>query len=299
MRNFLDSKPTRVQSGAPVHPALVALALLLLAVVLLLLDQMGMLGPFRGRVEQVVSPLGGAIGGAREQAVGWLGSLGLGGQAQAENAALRQQVASLQATVVALQQVEVQNSTLRQQLEIKQQNVWAQHMVPAEVTLRSPDAGRRTMMLSIGADSGVKEGMAVIGQQGSSPPALVGIIEQVGPSTATVLLITDSGSQVSARVLHGPASATGVVRGQWQRGSRLRLEQVVIGSALESGDPVVTAGLTQQLGVDLPLRAIPPGIPVGTVEQTGADGRSLVATLRPFVDPDQVRDVWVILNPSK
>jgi rod shape-determining protein MreC len=297
MRNFLDSKPTRVQSGAPVHPALVALALLLLAVVLLLLDQMGVLAPLRGRVEQAISPVGGVIGGAREQAGGWLG--GLGGQAQAENAALRQQVASLQATVVALQQVEVQNSTLRQQLEIKQQNLWAQHMVPAEVTLRSPDAGRRTMMLSIGADSGVKEGMAVIGQQGSSPPALVGIIEQVGPNTATVLLITDSGSQVSARVLHGPASATGVVRGQWQRGSRLRLEQVVIGSALESGDPVVTAGLTQQLGVDLPLRAIPAGIPVGTVEQTGADGRSLVATLRPFVDPDQVRDVWVILNPSK
>jgi rod shape-determining protein MreC len=297
MRNFLDSKPTRVQSGAPVHPALVALALLLLAVVLLLLDQMGVLAPLRGRVEQAISPVGGIIGGAREQAGGWLG--GLGGQAQAENAALRQQVASLQATVVALQQIEVQNSTLRQQLEIKQQNLWAQHMVPAEVTLRSPDAGRRTMMLSIGADSGVKEGMAVIGQQGSSPPALVGIVEQVGPNTATVLLITDSGSQVSARVLHGPASATGVVRGQWQRGSRLRLEQVVVGSALESGDPVVTAGLTQQLGVDLPLRAIPPGIPVGTVEQTGADGRSLVATLRPFVDPDQVRDVWVILNPSK
>ncbi|MBC8076769.1 MAG: rod shape-determining protein MreC, partial [Chloroflexales bacterium] len=237
----------------------------------------------------------GTLGGARAQAGSWMS--GIGGQTQAENVALRQQVSALQATVVAMQQTEVQNATLRQQLEIKQQNSWAQHMVPAEVTMRSPDAGRRTMTISIGADSGVKEGMAVIGQQGGSPPALVGIVEQVGPGTATVLLITDFGSQVSARVLHGPASATGVVRGQWQRGSRLRLEQVVAGASVATGDPVVTAGLTRQLDVDLPLQAIPPGIPLGTVEQTGADGRSLIATLRPFVDPDQVRNVWVILNP--
>ena len=285
MRNFLDSKPTRVQSGAPMHPALVVLALLLVAVVLLLLNQIGVLTPLRGRVAQVISPVGGALGRARDQAGSWLSGLPFGAQTQAENAALRGQVASLQATVVALQQVAVQNTTLRQQLEIKQQNAWAAHMVPAEVTLRSPDAGRRTMTISIGADSGVKEGMAVIGQQGGSPPALVGIVEQVGPSTATVLLITDSGSQVSARVLHGPASATGVMRGQWQRGSRLRLEQVMANASIAAGDPVVTAGLTQQLGVDLPLQAIPPGIPLGSVEQTGADGRSLVATLRPSLTP--------------
>jgi rod shape-determining protein MreC len=298
MRNYLDSKPTRVQSSSPFHPITLGLLLALLAVGLLLLDQMGMLGPVRGRVAQLLSPAAAGLARLRDGAGSLWTSVGAAPQLQATAEGLRRENSALQATVVALQQAQVENSTLRRQLALHDQYAWAKHMLPAEVTVRSPDAGRRIMTISLGAEAGLQPGMAVVGQQGSGPPALVGVVEEVGPRTASVLLITDFGSQISARVLHNGSSATGVVQGQWQRGSRLRLGQVVRDALIGKDDPVVTAGLTHQLGVDLPLQAIPAGIPIGAVELSAADGHTLMAELRPFVDPDQVREVWVVLSPS-
>jgi rod shape-determining protein MreC len=138
--------------------------------------------------------------------------------------------------------------------------------------------------------------MAVIGQTGDSLSALVGIVESVGPRSADVLMITDFGSQVSARVLHENSSFLGLVQGQWQRGSRLKLEQIERGATVRSGDTVVTAGLTSLLNLPLALATLPPNIPIGSVETVSTAGYGQVAELRPFVDPDQVRYVWVILN---
>jgi rod shape-determining protein MreC len=140
--------------------------------------------------------------------------------------------------------------------------------------------------------------MAVIAKEGGSPEALIGVVEQVGPSSASVLLITDFASSVSALVYHGGAVAEGIAQGRWQRGSRLWLEQVERAIPLAQGDVVVTAGLTAQLDADLPRAAIPRGVPIGTIVLAQADGHSQMAELRPFVDPDRVRYVWVILGPG-
>jgi rod shape-determining protein MreC len=59
---------------------------------------------------------------------------------------------------------------------------------------------------------------------------------------------------------------------------------------------VVTAGLTAQLGVDLPRAAIPANVPIGVIESVQSDGHSQAAEVRPFVDPDRVRYAWVILS---
>ena len=87
--------------------------------------------------------------------------------------------------------------------------------------------------------------------------------------------------------------------GRWQTGSRLRLEQVDRALPLAASDVVVTAGLTARLDSDLPRAAIPKGIPIGAVESAQADGHSQMAELRPFVDPDRVRYVWVILGQGE
>src|SRR6185436_14000554 len=149
--------------------------------------------------------------------------------------------------------------------------------------------GRRIMLLAIGSDQGVQPGMAVIGKEGSSPEALIGVVDAVGPRSASVLLITDFASSVSALVYHGGIPTDGIVQGRWQRGSRLWLEQVDRAALLAPGDVVVTAGLTAQLNIDLPRAAIPKGVPIGMVERSQVDGHSQMAELRPFVDPDRVR----------
>lgn len=299
MRNYFDSRARRSQTGFVLHPATLAVLLLSVTGALFALDYIGILTGIRQSTTVFLSPITGVVNGSREESFLWVERVNdiprlteLVDEQQA-------QIAALQATVIALQQNQVEVVTLRKQLSIREQYNWANNMIPAEVVARSPDAGRRTMSIALGSEAGVTVGMAVIGQQGSSPPALVGVVEQVTPRISTVLLITDFGSQISARIIHENSSATGVVQGQWQRGSRLRLDQVPRDAVFAIDDVVVTAGLSQQLGVDLPLRAIPAGIPIGAVEATGTSGHTLIAELRPFVDPDQVRDVWVVLASSE
>jgi rod shape-determining protein MreC len=59
---------------------------------------------------------------------------------------------------------------------------------------------------------------------------------------------------------------------------------------------VVSAGLTGSLHIPLDLAVVPANIPIGSVETVSASGQEQSAELRPFVDPDQVRYVWVILS---
>src|SRR5690606_37554279 len=94
------------------------------------------------------------------------------------------------------------------------------------VIARSPDEGRQGLLLGVGSEEGVEPGMAVIAKEGSSPETLIGIVEQVGRRSSSVLLVTDFASVVSALVYHENQNAQGIVQGRWQTGSRLSLEQV-------------------------------------------------------------------------
>ncbi|NJN19415.1 MAG: rod shape-determining protein MreC, partial [Oscillochloris sp.] len=165
-----------------------------------------------------------------------------------------------------------------------------------EVAVRSPDAGRRVITIARGSDDEVQVGMAVIGQTPGGPAALIGIVESVTQRSAAILLITDISSQISARTLHEQRASLGLLSGQWQRGSRLQLSQIDRSAPVTIGDPVVTAGLTGNLGLPLDLAAVPADIPIGSIDSITTSGQNQVAEIRPFADPDQVRYVWVILS---
>ncbi|MBC8160913.1 MAG: rod shape-determining protein MreC [Roseiflexaceae bacterium] len=160
----------------------------------------------------------------------------------------------------------------------------------------TPDVGRHVMLINQGSANGVKVGMAVIGQEGGSPTALVGVVDQVDPASARVLLISDFSSEVSAKVYHEGTVADGVIQGQFQRGGWLRLEEVDRAVPLAAGDQVVTAGLTAQMDLDLPHGAIPRNISIGVVERVWTEGYRQFAEMRPYLAPDQVRYAWVILS---
>ncbi len=301
MRDYLDTRPIKLRDSTPQaasqRPLLFALFLCILAGALLFSDQRGLLTPMRGVLEQWMGPAAQKLTALRDGVVGlWLDVDDLQ-HAQNRIEALESQVSQLQADLIALEQIRVENIQLRQQLDIESRQPW--RLLGAEVVVRSPDAGRRVMTIACGSNDGVQVGMAVVGQTGTEPSALVGIVEEVGPHTSSVLLITDGGSRISARVLYQNTSALGLVQGQWQQGSRMRLEQLDRIAQLQPGKVVVSAGLSGELDLSLPLASVPAGIPIGTVERVlEDDGVTQFADLRPFVDPDQVRYVWVILNQS-
>jgi rod shape-determining protein MreC len=284
----------RIQRSSPYRSLTLVVALIILAVLLLLLDQSGRLGPLSTHAQSLIAPV---LGGMR-QVSDRVGSIGQGvGELQRlreENAAQQEEISRLKAENIESAALRVEYERLRQQLGMQQERPWK--MVGGHVVAHSPDGGRHVMLLDIGADDNVKEGMAVIGQEGTSPPALIGVVEEVGPRSANVLLITDGTSAISVRVFHENMPFNGLAQGQWQRGSRLLLEVADDAAKIAPGDTVMTAGLTAELGLELPRAELPPNVPIGIVDAVRTDGPNQLADVRPYLDPNQVRYAWVILD---
>lgn len=297
MRNYLDDQPIDLAGSAPRRPFLMALILCVLALMLFLADSLGFLMPVRGPLEWAFMPVARQLTSWRDQVSSFTTTLASLPQIRAENEALKRRISQLEEELIAREQALAENTRLRQQLGIEAEHPW--RLLGAEVAIRFPDAGRRVILIARGSEAGVEPGMAVVAQTDNGPTALVGIVEEVGPYMASVLLITDFGSKVSSRVLHEGETALGIVQGQWQRGSGLRLEQIERSVIPHVGDTVVSAGLTGELQLPLVLGSVPAGIPIGTIESVRSDGYTLVAELQPFISSERVNYVWVILGQRK
>ena len=294
---MIRDRRLKIPQSSPYRAWTLVIALILLALLLLVLDRSGMLGPVRTPAETLINPALTAMRRVGDTLAGVGRELDEVQELRAEVEALRAENSQLKADSIKVQELALENEHLREQVRIEKDQPW--QLLGADVSTHTPDAGRRLMTLAVGSEKGVKPGMAVIARDGSSPPALIGVVESVGQRNANVLLITDYSSAVSAIVYHQGVQAGGIVQGQWQRGSRLLLQEVQRSDTIATGDVVVTAGLTAELNQELPRAAIPRDVPIGTVEEVRLAGRGQVADLRPFVDPDQVRYAWVILSADE
>jgi rod shape-determining protein MreC len=297
MRDSARQRPIRLLRPSPYRSLTLVIALIVLALLLVVLDQAGMLGTARAQAQTLLTPI---LRMLRQVGDGVSGV----GQGLTEVTQLRDRVAELEAKNSQLeaqnlqvQELQLQLSRLEAQLRIEKERPW--QLLGADVSTRTPDGGRRIVMLAAGSQQGVKPGMAVIGKEGGSPPALIGVVENVGPRSSSVLLITDYSSSISAQIYHNDGVISGVVHGQWQLGSRLRLEGVERVEPLAVGDVVVTAGLTARLDASLPRAAILKDIPIGTIEAIQVDGHSQFADIRPYVDPDRVSYAWVLISQDE
>ena len=295
MRDSAHNRSLRFnRTASPLRSLALVLVLLVLALALVLLDRSGRLTPVRTQLVSLLGPLLAVAQRTGDQ----LGGVGRGlsdvQQLREHNAALEQRVSVLRDKELQNDALKRENEQLRKQLQIEQKQPWKLQRV--DVVAVTPDVGRHVMMISAGSEDKVKVGMAVIGQEGGSPTALVGVVEQVSPHGARVLLISDFTSEITVKLLHQGAVTDGVVKGQFQRGTWLRLEEVDRSVPLAIGDQVSTAGLTAKMNLDLPNAAIPSSIPIGIVERVWTEGYRQFADLRPYLTPDQVRYAWVILS---
>ena len=297
MRDSLRHRPIKLPRSSPYRSLTLVVALVLLAMLLLVLDQAGMLGAVRPQIQSLLTPAMRLLRQAGDGVSGVGQGLTEVGQLRDRVAALEAENSQLKADNLRLQELQLQLARLEAQLRIEKERPWK--LLGADVSARTPDGGRRVVLLAVGSQQGVKPGMAVLGKEGSSPPALIGVVENVGPRSSSVLLITDFSSAVSAQVYHKDLISSGVVQGQWQVGSRLKLEGVERAEPLVVGDVVVTAGLTARMDVSLPRAAIPKDIPIGTIETIQVDGHSQRADVRPYVDPDRVSYAWVLLSQDE
>ena len=156
--------------------------------------------------------------------------------------------------------------------------------VAGPVIARDPTGVLHTIVLGVGSQDGVFLDDVVISDQG-----VVGRVSEVGGTYSKVLLVTDSGSAVSALVQG--LRAAGIVRGQF--GDTLIMDWILQTEDVKVGDVVITAGLA--IGND--LRSLyPKGLVLGKVVEVtkGENGTFQRAILTPAVDLRHLENVLVV-----
>jgi rod shape-determining protein MreC len=283
------SRPRR--SGLSGSSLRAAAIVLLIALILLALDSAGVLAPVKSQVQAVLQPSERALTRLRVSVGTQINVLFGASELQQRVAELEREVSALREANIRMQGMQRENNQLKLELGIRQTYDWT--TISAEIVQANMVNGRRIVRIDQGRVDGVELGMPVVSKEGGSPAALIGLVDTLYAQTADVLLITDYASAISAMTTQ-PVPAKGLVSGQWQVGSRIRLVDVDPSVGLANGDYVVTAGLSKGLATDTPIAEVPAHIPIGTVTGVERTNHVQSAEVQPFVDPDRVRTVWVI-----
>jgi cell shape-determining protein MreC len=136
----------RLPRPSPYRSLTLVVALLVIALLLLVLDQGGMLGSFRAQAQTLLTPLteplrrlGDSVGGVGQ-------SLTEAQQLRDRVAALEQENSRLKAENIQIQELRLRLDQLETQLRIEKQHAW--QLLGADVSARSPDGPKRSAACS-------------------------------------------------------------------------------------------------------------------------------------------------------
>ena len=235
----------------------------------------------KGMLREGVAPLQGALSGFSR----WVGESvrsvrGIGGLLR-ENQQMSAELVRLRNEVRDLQALSSDNAELRQQLHFSAQA--KRRLTPCEVIARDITGWWETIRLSKGVSDGVSMDMAVITSDG-----LIGKTVDVSARTCDVLLISDPGCKVSARIVR--TGAFGIVAGSGPAKSgqaACQMEFINKNVPVLPGDEVVTSGLG---GV------FPKGLLIGYVDKIYKDETGLFqrADIIPKADLGMLAYVFVV-----
>lgn len=184
----------------------------------------------------------------------------------------------LKTELMLLRELELENNRLRDLLQFKQKT--KMEMVTARVVGRDLVPDYNTLTLNKGSDHGLKRGQAVITLKGA-----LGTLLEVEPQRSHVMLITDRYSVIDGLV--EKTRAQGYVEGNG--GSDCSLKYTDRNIELNPGDLIVTGGLDN---------VFPKGFPLAVVEkvENKAYSVALKIELKPIVEPNEVEEVFVVVN---
>ena len=142
--------------------------------------------------------------------------------------------------------------------------------------------------IAAGSDSRLRINTPIIDGDG-----LHGDVVVVGPSTASVQLITDSDSNVPARDIAN--GVRGLIR--HGAGNSLLLDQVSKEQSVKKGDEIVTQGTVDRRYPDL----YPYGIPIGRVINVGTSDIASYLTVQvaPFARFDSLDSVAALISTKQ
>ena len=255
-------------------------AVLACALLLVLTDLRG------GGPARTLRTAAGTVAAPPERALGWIRAeieARLGGSAdeQARIAELEEQLAAARAAAAAAASGALDGAQARE-LAAAGIPTEGYRAVPARlVALAGPADQVRSAAFSAGSADGVRPGLAVVTSEG-----LVGLVDSVSASVATVRLVVDTSTSLTARVSR--SQEVGIYEGTGQAGAITLLDPV---GDMAQGDLVVTVGTADG--------AVPADLPIGRIDAiTGlASDLTRRADVTPAID-DSTLDRVVVLVPE-
>jgi rod shape-determining protein MreC len=246
----------------------------------------GPLGAIQRGAQAVLSPIESGASTAVKpfrDAVNWVGETF---DAQDENDELQAEVEALRGDLAEARKDVRDAEELEGIVDVQEEAGYPQEgAVTARVIAQSPTAWHSTVQIDKGTGDGVKEDQPVVTGGG-----LAGKVTEATGGTATVTLITDADSAVSAEVV--PDGIRGVLKPQVGNPEDLLLDFLEVDEDVKEGATVVTSGTTSSRFESL----FPRGIPVGEVSSVDAEERELYQRVhvRPFADLRQMVYVQVL-----
>jgi rod shape-determining protein MreC len=209
------------------------------------------------------------------------------GDDSAEIASLQKQNDQLRAQVSAEQLGQQDEAQLSKLLQLDAKGGY--RIVPASVIAAGGDYAD-TVTIDVGVGSGIKTNETVLNGDG-----LVGVVTQVGSSTATVQLTSDAGATAGVRMAGTQEIGAVAGTGETMAGNgELRLTLFSAQAVLHPGEAMVTFG-------SVGGRPYVAGVPVGTVRTVTSQPGSLTQTavVTPFVDFTGLGVVGVVVAPPR
>jgi rod shape-determining protein MreC len=238
--------------------------------------------------QEVLSPIQSGASRALKpfrDTIGWTGDTL---SAKGENDRLRAEVGRLRRELAATQTARRDVEQLSGFAEIAREDGFPQGTAPvtARVIARSPTVWWSSVQINKGSGDGIEVDQPVITGDG-----LAGKVTSVTGSTATITLIADERSSVSAQVM--PAGADGIVRPKVGNPDDLLLDFVEKGSKIRTGQTVVTSGFSSSRGLE---SLFPRGVPVGRVKKIDRSELDIYQTVHidPFAELKRMDFVQVL-----
>jgi len=211
-----------------------------------------------------------------------------------ENEQLRMLAAQYARDKVEYNFVKNENKRLQDELDFAshQKEMYDYTYMIAQVISVSNDANNRTININVGSRQGVEKDMAVVTVDG-----LVGLVKAVTPFTASVTPYTELNSlstafnAISATVLNKETESFGILTDYDAELERIMMTKIGEGDPMKEGDTVITSGFGN---------IYPRGLQIGTIEtlKVGEVGLTYEATIDPFVDLNQLTEVFVVKIPQ-
>lgn len=254
---------------------------LLLAIGLAVIGNLTGSTPLQTLVQGVLTPLRTGISALTNQAERFYDYIFRYESLEAENAALKEQIAQMEESTRTADTFIRENERLRQLLEMDPVSE-GYTLVDAYIISWNAADWSSSFTVNRGTNSGIEVGMCAI----TANAEVVGLVTEVGSNYAVIKTILDSSLQISATI--ASSGFSGMVSGGYasDQEGQLLMQYLPTSAVLRNNDQVVTAGST----------VYPRSLILGYVVNAGIDdtGVAKYALLEPAADIDSLEQVFIM-----